>query len=356
MLKNIFSKPILFLNFKEMIKFKLIITMVYLYRKKGRKGMKKKILSMIMSLSFIMSCITVTSVKAQIFYDVDDTHWAYNYITEMVNRGVLSGYTDETFRPDNYITRAEFAKIMTAASGLNIHDVESSSFDDVDADDWYCPYIETAKYYLSGYRTAYTYLYKPNDLALREDIAVAMVKLKGYEDSAYNLSVLWDTFTDWKSISSDAQKYVAIAVERGLITGYNDQTFRGQRSITRAEAATLLWRAFQYGNDNKSFSVDYSYETAEPTFEPKATPKPTATPTVRPTATPTVKPTVKPTEAPTLKPTAKPAAKPTATPKVNKLAYEINSLGSADVEDTYLIASAGCDYNTGELVREIYAR
>ena len=68
-----------------------------------------------------------------------------------------------------------------------------------------------------------------------------------------DLSILKTMFTDWQSISTGAQKYVAVAVEKGLISGYEDNTFRGQSGITRAETATLLWRAYQYGNGNKDF-------------------------------------------------------------------------------------------------------
>ena len=104
-------------------------------------------------------------------------------------------------------------------------------------------------------------------MALREDIAVALVKLKGYDTSLFDESILKAMFTDWQSISEGARKYVAIAVEQGLISGYDDNTFKGQSSITRAEAATLLWRAYQYDSDNKVFEpedVELPTETEKP--------------------------------------------------------------------------------------------
>ena len=68
--------------------------------------------------------------------------------------------------------------------------------------------------------------------------------------------------------------YVAIAVEKGLITGFEDGTFRGQATLTRAEAATLLWRAFQFGSDNKTTAVssnEYSHiENSDIAIQPNS--------------------------------------------------------------------------------------
>lgn len=243
------------------------------------------------------------------FKDVPTSHWAFEYIEEMVNRNVLDGYPDGKFYPDNIVTRAEFAKIMTVAAGLVI-DKHTSSYYDVKDSDWCCPYIESAKYYLSGYVIEGKSYYVPDGNALREDIAVALVKLKGYDTTGYDLSILKTMFSDWNSISDGARKYVAVAVERGLVSGYEDGTFRGQDGVTRAEASALLWRAYQYGNGNKDFEQSsLEKETIEPT--PTPTPEPVKTPEPTPTPEPTVKPT--PTPEPTVEPTATP--KPTETPK-----------------------------------------
>lgn len=249
------------------------------------------------------------------FKDVPTSHWAFEYIEEMVNRNVLDGYPDGKFYPDNIVTRAEFAKIMTVAAGLVI-DKHTSSYYDVNDSDWCCPYIESARYYLSGYVINGKSYYIPDGNALREDIAVALVKLKGYDTTGYDLSILKTMFSDWNSISDGARKYVAVAVERGLVSGYEDGTFRGQDGVTRAEASALLWRAYQYGNGNKDFEQSsLEKETIEPTPtptpEPVKTPEPTPEPTVKPTPTP--EPTEEPT--PTPKPTETPKPTPTPTPE-----------------------------------------
>jgi len=219
-----------------------------------------------------------TKTYSQTFTDVNKSYWAFSYISEMVDRGVLSGYPNGYFYPDNTITRAEFAKVMCLAASITVTPVSATSYADVAASEWFAPYVEAGKYYLSGYVSDGNKYYMPNDNALREDIAVALVKLKGYDTSLYDESILKAMFTDYQSISSGARKYVSVAVEQGLISGYEDNTFRGQNTITRAEAATLLWRAYQYGSGNKVFEKE--------DFEEPVTPvKPVETPTTKPDIT-----------------------------------------------------------------------
>lgn len=290
----------------------------------------KKLVSIILSI-VILSTTMVTALAVnygeeyqalptpevkQQFSDVPKTHWAFSYIAEMANRGVINGYPDGTFLPDNQVQRAEFAKIMVSAAGLRVVNNNISSFNDVYTSDWYCPYVECAKDYLTGYSTNSGMIYKPETPALREDIAVALVKLKGYDISLADVSIL-NMFTDNYSISESAKKYVAVAVERGIISGYEDKTFRGQSTISRAEAATLLWRAFQYGNDNKI--------TDTPTTQDKPSTKPN-TPSTTPNTTPTETPNV---SEPTTQPNNTPDTP--AEPTVEQKKYKIDTLVNANI-------------------------
>lgn len=265
----------------------------------------KKIISIVLASAMLTASVSALAVNygeeytnmpaktyTQKFDDVPSSHWAFAYIGEMSDREVVSGYPNGKFYPNNEVTRAEFARIMTSASGLQISAPTSKDFNDVALDAWYAPYVHAAYPYLSGYNRSGGSYYMPDTPALREDIAVALVKLKGYDTLGADESLLKTMFTDVDSISSDARKYVAVAVERGLVSGYEDDTFRGQNSITRAEATAMLWRAYQYGNDNKSFDVEVSTPTPA-TPIPSATAEPTATPTPKETETP------EPTEEPT---------------------------------------------------------
>lgn len=219
------------------------------------------------------------------FTDLPPTHWAYKYIAEMVNRKVIDGYPDKKFRPDNTISRAEFAKIMVTASGIQAKKVNYSSFSDIPVTNWASPFVEAVKDYMSGYRTANgQYIFNPTSPALRENITVALVKLKGYDMSRLpDHSTIEAMFKDYNGISESAKDYVAIAVENGLVSGFPDETFRPQATVTRAEATVMLWRAFQFGNDNKTIGGGEQTTTtpASPVTQPDQTANPT-TPTTNP--------------------------------------------------------------------------
>lgn len=187
-----------------------------------------------------------TKEYKQKFWDVDKTHWAFDAIAELTDRGAINGYSDGSFKPQNTVTRAEWAKIMIQAAGLSANDY-TVRFTDMDGH-WATPYVNAAANYLTAFSDN---SYRPDQATTREDVTMAMVKLKGYDLGEVDYSVL-SKFNDVASISNSMKVYVAIAVEKGLINGFEDGTFRGQATLTRAEAATLLWRAFQFGNDNKT--------------------------------------------------------------------------------------------------------
>ncbi|MBQ2665052.1 MAG: S-layer homology domain-containing protein [Clostridia bacterium] len=284
----------------------------------------KKLLALLLTVT--MLCGTAVTALAenkdypQRFYDVPKDHWAFEYISELVDRGVIAGYEDGSFRPSGTVTRAEFAKIMVCAASVPTAD-NNVYFTDMQ-NHWAVPYVNAAENYLTAYSDN---TYRPDQAAVREDVTMAMVRLKGYDVSNVDFSYL-SGFTDTDSISNNIKAYVAVAVEKGLISGFEDNTFRGQGTLTRAEAATLLWKAFQYGSDNKV--IETPAEIAEPISVADNTVETTKT-----TPKPTAKPTPKPTEKPELteKPTPEPTEEPTPTPKP----YSVDTIAKANVENSY---------------------
>lgn len=293
----------------------------------------KKIISAILTVSMLWTAGTALAKDyTQKFWDVEKSHWAFECIAELTDRGVINGYSDGSFKPEGTISRAEWAKIMVGAAGIATND-SSVHFKDTEGH-WAVPYVNAASEYLTAYSDN---TYRPDQAVVREDVTMALVRLKGYSIDNVDYSYL-AKFKDQNSISNNVKAYVAVAVEKGLIDGFEDNTFRGQATLTRAEATTLLWRAFQYGNDNKVVNTPSAVATVKPaTAAPtvKPTAKPTAKPTVKatqrptqkPTAKPTKEPTPKPTEAPTPEPTEEPTPEPTETPKP----YAVDTVVKASV-------------------------
>lgn len=288
----------------------------------------KKLTTLLLTLAMLVS-ISTTSLAVdtpsksypQRFYDVPKDHWAFEYIAELVDRGVLAGYEDGSFKPEGTVSRAEFAKIMVGAAGVPTND-NSVYFSDMQ-NHWAIPYVNAAKDYLTAYADN---TYRPNQAAVREDVTMAMVKLKGYDVSNVDFSYLSD-FTDTDSISNSVKKYVAVAVEKDLISGFEDNTFRGQATLTRAEAATLLWRAFQYGNDNKitdtgNAESNTGIQNSGNEVSTNETRVPTPTPAVS-GGNGTVSSNDEQLSTPTVAPTPEPTEKP----------YKVDTLVKADVKD-----------------------
>ena len=176
------------------------------------------------------------------FSDLPKQHWAYEPIIEMANNGILSGYPDGTFLPDKSITRAEFAKILVAGLKLDNNGAEIE-FRDVPKTHWAYSYVQIASKYLSAYRSSENVLmYMPEEQAVREDVAVAMVIAAGLENAKYDLKTL-DRFTDKNEISTNFRKYVAIAVENNLMRGHEGGNFEPKGYLTRAQVSQLIRNA-----------------------------------------------------------------------------------------------------------------
>lgn len=185
------------------------------------------------------------------FSDVPDSYWAYQYISAVAARHIMTGYPDGKFRPDRIITRAEFAALLVKGFGLPVQKANYSSFSDIKPTDWESPWAEATKDYLNSYVVGGRLMFKPKMTISREDVAKALVKARGYDIRLADCSTIEAMFTDYDGISQASRPYVALAIENGLMSGYPDDTFRAQALLTRAQLASLIWRAAQYGADNQ---------------------------------------------------------------------------------------------------------
>lgn len=161
-------------------------------------------------------------------------HWAEANISKLVATGAVSGYPDGTFKPDNTISRAEFATILVKAFKLEAKD--GKIFEDT-ANHWAKGYIATANAnnIVSGYSDTN---FGPDDIITREQMAVMIVKAAKLANAAEG-----KTFTDATQISDWAKEAIGIASSEGIISGYPDNTFKPKANATRAEAVTVIVKA-----------------------------------------------------------------------------------------------------------------
>jgi len=189
------------------------------------------------------SCqVTVSEKKAREtrkgFSDTDG-HWKEAGINQLIERGILKGYSDGIFKPDKIITRAEFTVALVKALELPVA-TGNCIFDDV-KNHWAKNYISTAV--AQGMAHGYSpTAFGPDDPITREQMAVSIYNVLKMSPVTNK-----NSFSDNDLISPWAREAVDAVSQRGLISGYPDYSFRPQAYLTRAEAATVLCKLLGIG-------------------------------------------------------------------------------------------------------------
>jgi len=165
------------------------------------------------------------------------SHWAKNEVAGLYEKGLVSGISASRFAPNSSITRAEFLALIVRALGLDTVSY-TNSFADVDKNAWYAKTVQTA--FDNGIITGEEF--RPNDKATREEMS------KMLYDACIKAGVTLNDNAEVRFADSDAindKKSVASISEIGLISGYEDNTFRPAGLLTRAEATTVINRLLE---------------------------------------------------------------------------------------------------------------
>lgn len=169
-----------------------------------------------------------------IFNDLKSDFWAYDYIIALVNEGVVSGYSDNTFRPNSDVSREEFVKMLLLATDT-YEEGFNSNFGDVPNDSWYYTYVSCA--YDKGIVQGINEKYFGSGVKLsRQDAAVMICRALGIENTAID----GNAFPDFAQISEYAQPAVSTLYERGIVSGDEKGFFNPKNNITRAEVSKIL--------------------------------------------------------------------------------------------------------------------
>lgn len=159
------------------------------------------------------------------FIDFNSSHWAYEYVTALVNDGTINGYTDGTFRPEGTVTRAEFVKMIG-----NGPETRKESFDDVDSTHWAYNYIMT-----SGLNALKENSFMPDTPITRGDVAVLLWKRAGSPKGITAPPVVHR-----QGNNSDAISWV---YTNGIMIGDDYIDLRLGDTLTRGEASALIVRS-----------------------------------------------------------------------------------------------------------------
>jgi hypothetical protein len=183
----------------------------------------------------------VQLAQARTFPDVQG-HWAQTFIEILAERGVILGFPDGTFRPDDPVTRAQFAAMIRKAFQRQ-PERSGKSFVDVPTNYWGYTAIQEA--YRTGFLEGY-----PNDIFLPEQniprvqVLVSLVTGLDLSPPEQVATILNNSFQDAAQIPDFARTKVATATLNQLVVNYPDVSFLNpNRNATRAEVAAFIYQA-----------------------------------------------------------------------------------------------------------------
>ncbi|MCL1873722.1 MAG: S-layer homology domain-containing protein [Clostridiales bacterium] len=180
-------------------------------------------------------------VQQKKFSFSDSVTWAEDAIDFLAARGIVQGRSNNLFLPNATVTRAEFLKMLLGTLPWTevLTDAPEAGFKDVAKGAWYENYVNwaVAKGVISGYEDG---TFRPNEPISREEIAVMV---KNFLPAAGMLLPKIKTapnFSDNDKINSWSLSAVQELYQYGLIIGFPDNSFRPQIACTRAQAAIIV--------------------------------------------------------------------------------------------------------------------
>ncbi|SDM35063.1 S-layer homology domain-containing protein [Psychrobacillus sp. OK028] len=202
--------------------------------------MDKNRLKIVITFFLIFSLLNIfkdnsTEAATKSFTDVPTSHVNYKAITNLVERGVINGFSDGTFKPTKQVTRAEFAAFVARALNLP---TATSKFKDVPKSAEL--YDGVSKAYKAGTIKGFSDgTFKPNVAVNRQEMAVMIdraMQLKG----SYTKTKTLD-FSDTSKVGAYAKTSVQRMYYYNVMTAYSGKNFAGTNIGTRAETAKVIY-------------------------------------------------------------------------------------------------------------------
>ena len=178
------------------------------------------------------------------FSDVSKEHWAYGAVNYFVQKKVIAGDGTGNFRPEESITREEFAKLLVTAFEMEVQK-DGCNFSDADTGAWYYPYICTAAQngVVMGMPDG---SFGVGMKITRQDMAIMLRRAcekKGIALDKKNEAL----FSDDAAISDYAKEAVYALGGAGILSGMPDGSFSAQGSTGRAQAVMALYKTMTRG-------------------------------------------------------------------------------------------------------------
>lgn len=216
-------------------------------------------------------CIaTLAAAVPELPADAQDTdfrdisgHWAQDCINALAQRGIISGYLDNTFRPQADVSRGEYAAMMNQGFSAVEAERQGKDFVDISDDYWGQQAVQTAyrKGFVSGYPNGE---FRPQQPVSRQEAFVSLASGLDYNAPDGAQSLLRATFEDAAQIADYAEgKIAAVAENNALIAHpaprYFQRLMAPSNEITRAQVAAAICQAKFIGEVPETYVVEAAY-------------------------------------------------------------------------------------------------
>ncbi len=181
------------------------------------------------------------------FADLSDRHWAADYINALIQKGWLSGFRDGTFRPDEPMTRAQFAVLLVGAFDPPPKR-PAVSFRDVPSSFWGADVIQQAyrAEFISGFPDL---TFDPNFPLTKLQALLALVSGLSLQTVSLPDLASLKVYDDQNDIPRYAREAIAAATQLSLVFNYPIVTeLRPNRTATRAEVSAMVYQALVLGD------------------------------------------------------------------------------------------------------------
>lgn len=211
----------------------------------------KKTLALFMACAMMLSCAIAAGAAS--FSDMAGANWdwARDTVYELADQGIIRGYSDGTYQPNNSVTNQEaftlFARIVGVNDAVNEAAVAAAQEQYADVAAKYNTYA-TKELCFMLYRGIFTeaeldtYLSEAtkNNELLRHEAAILITKVMGGEEEVRNTVMYVFDYTDADEIPAESKGYVDFVSRKGIMQGMDDNQFSPNTSVTRAQVAIML--------------------------------------------------------------------------------------------------------------------
>lgn len=204
------------------------------------KSFRKKIHFCLLVLALLIA----NSAYAMQFSDVPHGFWAYKQIDKITDDGIISGYPDNKFMPDQLINRSQYAVMIIKALKQDKIPIENMySFEDIDVNNWAWPYVLRALN-LDILKPCFDGYFCPNDYITRTEIITFLVNLLKTEnitkkqaiEALQNAYDDFDDIPDWFKITAGKAEFLNLIAKEPPRQNYLDF----DKYVTRAQMAVFL--------------------------------------------------------------------------------------------------------------------